>query len=879
MIQPSHSRLLSTVQVEITFENPVVFAGQTLNAIITFKNPNEPAPVPLGTSTHSHHNLNESQTTPYHDNNAHEFSSAGKQSSLPIEDNKLSPVSGMANRTRPARAMSARQTSPFLTAAIPDDSSNLSPPLDSTIPSPIASNSNLPSLVTHSENSSSITNLPDSSSLTIAEDTSSVSEGGSSPISPESATNGFGGWEISGRRLSSQLANSFRELYWSNSSTPEISPSIPKRPPSHSPLVPLNEQYTSDDVSNSQDNSLYQNGPAISRWGSGGNRLIKHQLTRSGSTYVQPQRSQNTQGLLMGYAQLQGYFVVDDELIDAQKFSHVKTQGVVVRPSGGIGYSSQNGTGLLQGLASGLGSLLQIRDSDTNSSSEGLYRNITFGRSGSGLGRSNSRRLGSSADAKNDAIPIFSTPQSLLFVDLKVGPGESRSYRYQIQLPKSLPPSCRTKSIRIHYNLVVGIQKLDSRGRPQPKTTFVSFRVFPHVDKYGQQYTHDLQMPIVLQKDVATVVQLPSERYMSLEKALSYTPSKTSKSLTDSPLTEDDKPSFESYLEGLLLGDEDTKNKLLSQQDPSAKPRRLSTPQDNIEFFSRYQQSLNAQRVLKSRFDIGRSGKRIATLILSKPVYRVGDDIVFVVDYSSAALKCFHITASLETEEAISSDVLKQFKDQQLENPHAPLPSIDTSSMTRRVYSQSTMSTYSLSRSTFEFTIPATATPQFSTSAIALKWILKLDFITSPALPDEDEISASQPKKVAEDLETVTAVAPQALQPSQLENASRRAQNNNNSTNPSEDQEGDTHRRNRQSNHSRHRSQSSFSRLEVEFPYDSRSPLQVLHFNDQALIAGTKETLACESFNCKIPLTVMPTNQDIGALLEHSVSATRILNM
>lgn len=68
------------------------------------------------------------------------------------------------------------------------------------------------------------------------------------------------------------------------------------------------------------------------------------------------------QSLLMGYAQVQGYYVLEDELIDVSEFDHVKTQGVVVGSSGNIGYGSSQGSGLLSGLASGLGSLFQLRE-------------------------------------------------------------------------------------------------------------------------------------------------------------------------------------------------------------------------------------------------------------------------------------------------------------------------------------------------------------------------------------------------------------------------------------------------------------------------------------------------------------------------------------
>jgi hypothetical protein len=77
-------------------------------------------------------------------------------------------------------------------------------------------------------------------------------------------------------------------------------------------------------------------------------------------------------------------------------------------------------------------------------------------------------------------VPILSTPQSILFVDLRLGPGEGRSYLYSFSLPKTIPPSHKGKAIKITYNLVVGTQR-PGRGVVQPKMIEIPFRVLPNV--------------------------------------------------------------------------------------------------------------------------------------------------------------------------------------------------------------------------------------------------------------------------------------------------------------------------------------------------------------------------------------------------------------
>lgn len=79
------------------------------------------------------------------------------------------------------------------------------------------------------------------------------------------------------------------------------------------------------------------------------------------------------------------------------------------------------------------------------------------------------------------SVPILSTPQSILFVDLRLPPGESRSYKFKFTLPKGIPPSHKGKAIKIAYNLVLGTQR-PGKGVVQPTIIEVPFRVLPHVN-------------------------------------------------------------------------------------------------------------------------------------------------------------------------------------------------------------------------------------------------------------------------------------------------------------------------------------------------------------------------------------------------------------
>lgn len=961
----------SHVQVDVTFHDPVVFAGQFLAAIITFRN-----------TRHHHHGS--SSDHKYHLNPDailhNDNSSSSEASSRPSPKPLLKSSSLEAN---PFINDPSNSTNPNIMNGYGTEKSNSSSTTNSNIPSPTLSidtsrsSKNVPTILT--EPASPVAQNGNGKEITITngtnktDDTNDKSEPDDGMQAHKNLDSNLNsGWEIPGRRISAQIANTFRDFYLSNNSS---NPDMHMR-------------------TSSVDNSKFT-------------KLPTHQLTRSGSSirYKRPvsEQQDSSQGLLMGYAQVQGYYILDDDLIDLDEFIHVKTQGVVVNQSGGIGYGPTQGGGLLKGIASGLGSLFQSKDgglspADGSSPETRLGRTLSIGRrsispspaqrrSGTSTGRS-TPTPGAGA-IQDNAIPIFSTPQSLLFVDLKLNPGESKTYYYKLQLPKTLPPSCRAKSIRIHYNLVIGTQKLDNRGIPQPKTTFVPFRVFPFVDRFGQQYAHDLKIPIVLQSDQASVLQLPSDRYRTKSSIITYVQNLESKSAASQKKAEEKKAKFLTYLDDVLNGIEnkdksrDPKTVSFSSTAESAQSfghRRSSstqlaiiTPttsqtqpyseipmmptasnaslssitsnssigtvylddmnaQENIDYFTRFQQVKPPAKALKTRFDIGRGGKRIATVTLSKAVYKVGENVIFKIDFGNAALKCFHITASLETEETIETPVLKQFKSSELfakyssslhdgngdqenieSNKKKPeIPHIDTTGLTRRIYSQATMSTYSMSKSAFEFTIPATATPQFSTSAISLKWVLKLDFITSPASSPpmnyhnkhgtRGSISRSRRLSRSSIDEVLTAMVPertaQEIQQAKKEQLEREYQKQNgdeshpqekernffSDENEDDDKDHDIEQTDEENTDDEVEDQDtnisgskpSASKLSPEdIPDDPHSALEVVHVSSKGMISIAKETIACESFNCKIPLSVIPTNQDITALLQHSISSTR----
>jgi hypothetical protein len=194
-------------------------------------------------------------------------------------------------------------------------------------------------------------------------------------------------------------------------------------------------------------------------------RLLPKALhNRRISQLAPPGSRKHPETLMMGYAQAMGSFTLDGSLINQAPFEEVKRKGVV---------GGQGGGGVV-------GVERTKRDS-------GLFGALGW----SNIGESIGGLLGSSEPssiremrgiASSKTVPLITTPQSILFVDLQLAPGESRSYTYSFTLPRGLPPSHKGRSIKVAYHLTIGTQRPGSARDQQVKQVDVPFRVFGSVN-------------------------------------------------------------------------------------------------------------------------------------------------------------------------------------------------------------------------------------------------------------------------------------------------------------------------------------------------------------------------------------------------------------
>lgn len=181
----------------------------------------------------------------------------------------------------------------------------------------------------------------------------------------------------------------------------------------------------------------------------------------------------NSQTLMMGYAQISASFTVDGSLINQSAFEEVKRKGVVGGQGSGTGTP---GPGAVRGDKGrkGGGFWGALRWNNIEESLSGLMSNNDL----DGL-----REMRGVSSSKS--IPLLSTSQSLLFVDLRLAPGQEQSYSFSFTLPSGLPASHKGKAIKISYNLVIGTQRPSGSKSNEPQRVNrinVPFRVFSGVN-------------------------------------------------------------------------------------------------------------------------------------------------------------------------------------------------------------------------------------------------------------------------------------------------------------------------------------------------------------------------------------------------------------
>lgn len=425
----------------------------------------------------------------------------------------------------------------------------------------------------------------------------------------------------------------------------------------------------------------------------------------------------NSQSLLMGYAQVSASFTVDGSLINQSVFEDVKRKGVVGGQGGGSGSAGPPPrTPRGDKGRKGGGFWGALRWNNIEESLSGLLSNNELDGLREMRGVSSSR-----------SIPLLSTSQSLLFVDLRLAPGEEQSYSFSFTLPSGLPASHKGKAIKISYNLVIGTQRPSTPGEPQRVNRInIPFRVFSGVNAQGQIIGHDLMSPYVLLRDEARVQKVGSSPGPAWKQSQTITNTNTSTNANEQMWTS--APEFLSYVDEIL--EQRARGNSLQPPDTPAEKRELRNASNPTSTLSckdaidlavlRSNQAATNTTHSPNRFEIARGGRRIAVVVLNRPAHRLGETVIATVDFADAALPCYALRATLETSEKVAGAL-------------AIRSNASIHRATRRIHAAFFENTLYATRVVFSPAIPISATPTVLTTGVNHEWELRLEFVTPSA--------------------------------------------------------------------------------------------------------------------------------------------------
>ncbi|KAK3387210.1 Rgp1-domain-containing protein [Podospora didyma] len=520
-----------------------------------------------------------------------------------------------------------------------------------------------------------------------------------------------------------------------------------------------------------------------------------------------PSSARLPEALMMGYAQVQGSFSLDGSLVNLGPFEQVKRKGAVGGQGGGV-------IGV-----------------DTTKRDSGLLRGFGWGNFTSSIGEllgggelSSIREMRGIANSKS--VPLLSTPQSILFVDLQLGPGESKAFEYSFRLPRGLPPTHRGKAMKISYTLVIGTQRPGGAKEQQVKSVDIPFRVLGSVNSYGEILGHDLMSPYIILRDQARVTAV--EKDIHLQREGSEHKSKPSRAPPLSNIN-----SFVSYVDELLSGPEggvSGTGGLLSPSATMPSSRRPSaysimddsgsapSAKDAIDLAIMRANMTAAGQQSANRFEIARNGRRIAVVVLARPAYRLGEVINMAIDFAGADIPCYAVHAALETAERVDPSLALRSE-------------ASIHRVTRKVWVTHSEATMYARRIVFNPTIPVSATPEFVTSGVSLEWKIKLEFVVPTTAVDRDH--------------SVEDIEEEDEEDDDLHRGSEDASDREDGDDRASDKTNERRRRRRRRGGMLTSAGSAHSLLE-EISRDDRGGL--------VLIAA--ENLTCESFEVAVPLRV-----------------------
>ncbi|KAK2459798.1 hypothetical protein APHAL10511_008230 [Amanita phalloides] len=280
-----------------------------------------------------------------------------------------------------------------------------------------------------------------------------------------------------------------------------------------------------------------------------------------------------------------------------------------------------------------------------------------------------------------EPLPMFDSQPSMLAVDLSLGPGESKSYTYSIELPSALPPTFRGRVIRFSYELSVGVCRSAcgplvrgmvlspppslASGNGVSRVVKVPIRVYNYVAVGRVPRPYDLLWPVGRRiregKVQGEVVEVGKAR-----------------PVRDRGTVEE----FREYARRMFTAEERPK-------EEEEEEERIGC-REAVEILTR-----NAKKV---SYEVNKDGEHVAMLTFTKSAYRLGETVLGVVEFNDreGRTRVLQMSAMLEAHEKVPSGL----------GPSGVV--------VRRVHAEQRQSfVMSVERTTFSLDIPSDASPAF----------------------------------------------------------------------------------------------------------------------------------------------------------------------
>ncbi|AQZ13454.1 RGP1 (YDR137W) [Zygosaccharomyces parabailii] len=471
--------------------------------------------------------------------------------------------------------------------------------------------------------------------------------------------------------------------------------------------------------------------------------------------------------LMSGYVQISGVFQFDPEVVDEAKLEKPNIKLV------GLDTPLNHVTKKMSGIT---------MEKDDYTQNDHLMKYVHSKRTSPFLGvSSNIEELKGDGGAifalgahdetiEYRQFPILLIPQTLLFSELKLEPGETKVFCFKSgKLPQKLPPSYYNSPVMsINYSLEVGLNRV-YHGDIKQDTIKVPFNLAPYVSKGGCQYSTILNENVIIMEP--GIVKGVKQRNGGPGKVTSIAnshhhkkPFLASSFQVKDPVREELIRNFVKLIESNENGFEDIEDLVDLQiqlqfpnetndeeialvngdekqnEENGFSAKRASTVSSNVSELARFPSNLSGMKMtsneekglipqlndLQNVYQINWNGQSITKLVCSKPFYTTSDDIdlVLEIDPISPPLhKVSAVTITLESCELMNPKFVADVE-------------VLKKTQFHNVYDAHAICFDDCNRIPFKLLTPKTSThqlsSQFKTDVFQLKWMLKVKFVLVP---------------------------------------------------------------------------------------------------------------------------------------------------